>query len=260
MNIRRHRFLMAFLVLAAWMVAIFLASRRGETGSILELVTTQFRPGLVVSAGFLVLMQIAFRWEAIGWNGPRPPRSLLLLWLPGLYICIFAGIGLVLPVPAEAYRYIALNCFFVGVSEELMFRGILFSAVRDRFSLRTAIWSTSILFGVLHTMNGFVTGDWQVAAVQAIAATMSGTWLAALRVRTDSLPVCMVMHALWDASALVAARAMNQEAAGAGDGAGAQAAGPIIWAGVLMVLPLFLYALYLLRKVPRGRVAQAAGA
>src|SRR5262249_51268053 len=129
MNIRRYRFSLAILVLAVWVGAMFFSAHHGGMASILVLVTTRFLPGLAISAGFLVLMQLVFGWDAIGWNGPRPPRSLLLLWLPGLYIVMFAGTALVLPVPAEAFRFIALNCFFIGIAEELMFRGILFSAV-----------------------------------------------------------------------------------------------------------------------------------
>ena len=76
---------------------------------------------------------------------------------------------------------------FVGLSEETMFRGILFQALRTRVKLWPAMIFTSILFGSVHILNVLTTGEVLHALQQAFTATLSGFAFIAILVRTGSI-------------------------------------------------------------------------
>ncbi len=69
---------------------------------------------------------------------------------------------------------ILLSTIFVGLSEETMFRGILFQALRTRVNLWPAMIWTSVLFGSVHILNALTTGELLNAMLQAFTATLSG--------------------------------------------------------------------------------------
>lgn len=95
--------------------------------------------------------------------------------------------------------WVLLNTFFVGISEELMFRGIILSSLVQRFSFwRSAIFM-SLLFGLVHVLNGFITGEFSMALIQAGMATFSGFLFLAIRVRSNSIITAIIVHWLWDA-------------------------------------------------------------
>ena len=151
------------------------------------------------------------------------------------------------PVPVVVM--ILLNTLLVGFSEEVMFRGIFYSALRDRVSIWPSILWTSVAFGAVHVLNGFVTGDFGTATVQAFAAAASGLVFIAIRLRTGSLWVAIAYHALWDWILFIGI-------AGAEGAVPEQVnATPSIATMLLpftLVLPNALYALWLLRGVGRS--------
>jgi membrane protease YdiL (CAAX protease family) len=105
-----------------------------------------------VAATAFVLSVVAWqRWRDIGLQQLPTARSLLLAWLPALYIA--GGFGLAvrfgLP-PATVVLWVLLNTFLVGLSEELMFRGVLLQALRRTVALTTAA------FGAVHSLNVFI--------------------------------------------------------------------------------------------------------
>ena len=110
-----------------------------------------------------------------------------------------------------------------------------------------AILLSCILFGLIHALNVFLTGDLTAALLQAVAALMSGVLFMALRIRTGSLYPLIIVHALWDFSLFVGLSAHPSAAIKT-----ASALPPIAMAApVLLVLPLFLYGLFLMRHVNR---------
>ena len=168
-----------------------------------------------------------------------------LLWFPAIYLVFFALLPAVLGLPpAGMLFFIALNVMLVALSEEWMFRGVLFQGLRSRVAMWPAILITSLLFGVVHVLNVIATGQLLEAAVQAVAAFLSGMVLIALLIRTGSIWVPIVYHALWDFGTFVTSATSDKTAAPIDFAQGWTWALPI-----LVVLPNFLYALYLLRNV-----------
>jgi len=152
--------------------------------------------------------------------------------------------------PGPIVFYVLLNTFLVGVSEEVMFRGVLFRALLENMRIWPAIILTSLLFGAVHTLNGFNTGDWGAALLQSMAAAMSGMLFVAIVIRTGSIWPAIIFHWLWDGMLFMMSVAASL-AKGAAADPSLQAdlgAGSVVYP-LLLALPNFLWALWLLRKV-----------
>ena len=238
--------LAAYVVWAA--ITLFsMAWLRPGTHTLLDSVRHEVGLNFVLAILFLAVLTRLNRWSDLAFVRPESARSLRVLWFPALYplvfgvIAAFAGV----PLPARQILFVVANVALVGLSEEFMFRGVLFRALRSRLRAWPAILFTSVLFGGIHVFNVFITGELFSAAMQAVAATLSGFIFMALLLRTGSLWVPIVYHALFDLGTFLA---------GANSAAHAQEPEPAALAKVvvplLLVLPNFLCALYLLRKIP----------
>jgi len=231
-----------------WTLVTLFGTRWASDGSkkpLIETVTHGISWNLAMAVGLLALVTLAMRWRDLKFVAPRPARSLLILWFPALYLLFFALLPALLGLPpAGTLLFIALNTALVGLSEEWMFRGVLFQGLRSRLTMWPAILLTSLLFGAVHVLNVITTGQLLEAVVQSVAAFMSGMLLLALLIRTGSIWVPIAYHALWDFVTFVTS-ATRPKTAGPVDFAQGWT-----WAlPILIVLPNFLYALFLLRKV-----------
>ncbi|MEI4471394.1 CPBP family intramembrane glutamic endopeptidase [Frigidibacter sp. MR17.24] len=240
--------LLALLTFLAWLLVMLLAGPDpGEPTPISAMVTEGIALQLVLAPLFLLLVTRLVDFGDLGFRAPAL-RHLRLLWLPLIYIvAIFAiGVSAGLP-PARQITFVALNVLLVGLSEELMFRGVLFAGLRRRLSPWPAVIAVTLLFGSVHILNAFITGSLTAALMQALAASLSGFLFIALRIRTGSLTLCIALHALWNFAAFMATLAQ-------GDIDPAEVARMSLAAQLtpaLFVAPLFLYALFLMRGLNR---------
>lgn len=240
------------LVILIGYLAIIMIGAKIEVGSgtmsQAEMVGRQVSISLIVGFIFLSVVVAFFGWRSdVGLSPIRSAKSLLILWLPALFILGFFSVALLIGLPpAQAFIFVAINTLLVGISEELAFRGILFSGARSALRPIGAIALTSIIFGAVHVLNGITTGDWVAAAMQATAATMSGLLFIAILIRTGSIIPAMIIHWLWDFGIFVLGNHGGPQAATAATGELGlmKVLGP-----VLFVLPNFLFALWLLRGV-----------
>jgi hypothetical protein len=154
---------------------------------------------------------------------------------------------------------IALNTLLVGISEETMFRGVLFRALFTQYRVWTAIIVSSILFGAVHILNVFNTGDLGGALMQSVPAAMSGVLFVAIVIRTESIWPAIIYHWLWDCVLFVlltGSQASGVEA----DPAALEALGSAqTFLPLVMGLPNFICGLILLRNV-RDRTFREAEA
>lgn len=91
---------------------------------------------------------------------------------------------------------IAIMAIGAGVSEEMLFRGVLQEWAERFLPLAAALVLTNILFGVLHART----------ALYAIIAGFVGVYLGVVFAAADNLIAPIVAHALYDAVALDLAR------------------------------------------------------
>lgn len=245
------RFVISLVVVVVYL-AIILGGSKLEVGdgtaSQSEMVGRQISISLVLGFVFLSSVVAFFGWRReAGVTSVRNTKSLLVLWLPVLFIVGFFFVALLLGFPpAQTFLFVGLNTLLVGISEELAFRGILFSGARSALRPIAAIAVTSLIFGAVHVFNGLTTGDWVAAAVQATAAAMSGILFIAILIRTGSIIPAMIVHWLWDFGIFVVGNHAGHHAAPAvpADPGLMKVLGPI-----LFVLPNFLFGLWLLRGV-----------
>ena len=245
MNKRLAISLAAFV---GWML-ITVVGGQIHTGEapLLEAVTRGLGWPFLLAALFLLALVVWQQWRDVGLNQLPSGRSLLLTWLPMLYIVV----GLVLAVvfglpPVGVLLWILFNTFLVGLSEELMFRGVLLQAFRRTVSIWPAVVLTTVAFGAIHILNVFMTGELRSALIQSAAAALSGVLFIALRLRTGSLWPCIVVHGLWDFATFTIAAARSGEAQ-AGSGGGPMTL--MTFMPILLVLPNALYGLWLMRGI-----------
>lgn len=162
---------------------------------------------------------------------------------------LYAGVGFTIGLPPTPTLLIILvNVSIASLSEELMFRGVLLQGLRSRLSIWPAILISSAIFGAIHVLNFFGTGDFDLAVLQAAGATVLGVMLVAIRLRSGSLVPAVIVHALWNFCVAIAALSVVPYQTGAG--------GPVIgvWEVVFaaaFLLPVAVYSFYLLRGIGR---------
>ena len=196
---RRPSLIIALLLVVSWM-AITIGgglAQAGGTTALDELATSGIVFAIPAAAAFLLAAVAAFGWtRSIGLARSHANRILLV---PSLAVATLLALSAANGLPAnEILLLLVVNTAFVGISEELAFRGLLLSALLGRFSIRRAVLIGALLFGVVHSFNAFLTGDLGQAVTQSVIAVGMGIWAGALRVKTGSLLGPMLLHALWD--------------------------------------------------------------
>ena len=253
MNQKQNLFSISLIVLVIWMIIVLGGEiLQAGQGSLEDLVTEQIVISLIGAPLFLFAVITFFKWDKRE-LGFKIARNWRLLWFPVLFVLIFLGGATAsgLP-PTQMIIFALINSLLVGISEELMFRGIIFRAAlaQPQLNIWPAIWITSLLFGGVHSLNGFMTGDFLAALAQALAAFMSGIWLHAIRLRTKSLYPAMLIHGLWDFSIFVFATSMASRGVAVQGDVELSLAQQLLLP-LMLPLPLFLYGLWLLRGIGR---------
>jgi uncharacterized protein len=179
---------------------VVLGGERLQAGqvSLIKLISQQIVVVLVVAPFILFGAISRFRWNDIGLAWPTPRRSILLLWPLLPYVGFFIAVASRHWPPQELVTKLVVNAILIGIGEELMFRGILLRAALTSFKLWPAVFLTSLMFGGAHTFNVFLTGRLDQAIIQALSATILGMFLAAVRLRTQSLFPAILAHASWN--------------------------------------------------------------
>jgi membrane protease YdiL (CAAX protease family) len=245
MDARFSRLVVAALTVTVW-ATITLGSTMlvtSSTISLQDLITRGLAWGVAGAALFLVIVAWIAGWRDLGFRKPQPISSLRLLWLPTLYLVVLGAVGaLTGKLGLTAVLMVAINTALVGFSEELAFRGILWSAARKALSFWPGFLLVSAAFGSVHIFNALITGEMQAAGVQALNAFMSGAAYLAIRIRTRSIIPIMIIHASWDFVVFLT-----------GSGADPTPAMPQDWVrqltfGIMLTGPLFLYGLWLVRN------------
>lgn len=82
-----------------------------------------------------------------------------------------------------------LGTLFIGVSEELLFRGVMLTFLRDRYREWIAAVATSLLFGAIHFLAG---------PVQMLASAIFGYLLYYVRRVSGGIVMPILVHTAWD--------------------------------------------------------------
>lgn len=229
-------------------MGIQIAGMGPEAIDLLDIVKHRLSPSLAAASLFLLVVVLLFRWGREVGLAQGPQRGTLkVIWPWLLFLALFAASALNAGLPAASVTlFILANTLMVGWSEEVMFRGIWLRGLFRSFGTWVAIIGSSVIFGAMHVLNVFLTGDLRGAVIQAVAAFLSGVFLAAVRLRTGSLWTGIVLHGLWDAGTFMVAAGGT-----AAEDVPAAATALGDYGSVVMSLPLLLLGLFFLRHAGR---------
>lgn len=128
------------------------------------------------------------------------PCSRMLFYIPlAILLTVNLWHGVTLNyTPIETALYI-LTMLGVGFCEELIFRGLLFNAMRKN-NLTTAVIVSSVTFGIGHIINLFNGSGMDIVenAVQIISAIAVGFMFVMIYIKSESLIVCIITHGLFN--------------------------------------------------------------
>jgi membrane protease YdiL (CAAX protease family) len=161
------------------------------------------------------LASLGLRWPTGGWRKARREivtltlgvAVLVTVWLLGilalparLAALHLAGLSGDLttgrpwwPMPRPLLFTFLLGLFLIQAGiEELVVRGYIYHALRERWRAGTAALASSVLFALLHTANP------DVSAAALVNIVLAGLILAALVERSGSLWGATVAHGVWN--------------------------------------------------------------
>ena len=95
--------------------------------------------------------------------------------------------------PLAVVAAFALVVILAPLSEELLFRGWIYTALRWRFGFAAALWSTAIIFSLAH---------WDPTHLYALAILPMGLVLGYVRERTGSTKATTLFHMIYNSSTL----------------------------------------------------------
>ena len=162
--------------------------------------------GIVLSATLLLFLKKNGLLSNYGLCAPKAPARSMLYYLPILVMLsanLWYGVTLNVGVP-EAVLYI-LSMLCVGFLEEMIFRGLLFEAMR-KDNVKTAILVSSVTFGIGHIIN-LINGsgaDLLSNLLQVVYATAAGFMFVMMYDRSKSLLVCIAAHGAFNALSVFA--------------------------------------------------------
>ncbi|MBE6633268.1 MAG: CPBP family intramembrane metalloprotease [Ruminococcaceae bacterium] len=156
---------------------------------------------LLLSAVLLVFLKKNDLLEIHGLCAPKRGAGRMLWYFPVLLMLtanLWYGVAWTRGVAETALYLFTMLC--VGFLEEIIFRGLLFNAMR-RDSLVAAVIISSVTFGIGHILN-LVNGSGAELIpnlLQVVYATAAGLMFVMLYCRSGSLIVCIASHGLFNA-------------------------------------------------------------
>jgi membrane protease YdiL (CAAX protease family) len=135
-------------------------------------------------------------WREIGLTRWASGKDALVLLFPVATV-LFGFVPGFRAASVETVSIALASVALAGIGEEIAFRGILLRLLRVR-GLWPAVIVSSALFGLLHVANLFVGSPWYTVLLQVTFSAMAGVGYAAMRLRTGSLLVPILLHAVYD--------------------------------------------------------------
>ena len=168
--------------------------------------SSEFVQYLLMSAAGILCMLAQKWWFAPAFKGvfraEVPLREIGLLCVPFLIQLLLSWLLNVMD-HGLFFRATALSvamALSAGFAEEAMFRGLAVPIgmryLRGRNKILITALVTSVVFGLSHLGNA--RGGNGIGIVQAVASIGSGLFYAAVFLRTGSIMVTIIMHALYD--------------------------------------------------------------
>ena len=157
--------------------------------------------GLLLSAVLFLFLKKNGLLASYGLCGSKASARSMLFYLP-LILLPFLNLshGVMLNYGTLETVLYVLSMFCVGFLEEVIFRGLLFNAMRND-SFKAAVTVSSLTFGIGHIIN-LINGSGAELLpnlLQVVYATAAGFMFVMIYVKTESLILCILTHAVFNA-------------------------------------------------------------
>ena len=162
--------------------------------------------GIVLSGIVLLFLKKHGLSRDYGLCAPKDSAKSMLFYIPILVMLtanLWYGVTLNYGVPETVLYILAMFC--VGFLEEVIFRGLLFEAMRKE-NVKVAIIVSSVTFGIGHIIN-LINGSGAELLpnlLQVIYATAAGFMFVMMYYKSKSLIGCIVTHGAFNALSVFA--------------------------------------------------------
>ena len=191
-----------------WIVAYCLFMSVGDSLSTMLNVekSITFIIGLVFSVGLWLFLKRNALMESYGLCRSKASARSMLYYLPVILLLtanLWHGVKLNYGM-TETLLYI-LSMLCVGFLEEVIFRGLLFNAMR-KDNLKVAVIVSSLTFGMGHIINLFNGSGAELIPnlLQVVYATFAGFMFVMMYCKTQSLVGCILIHGVFNALSVFA--------------------------------------------------------
>ena len=183
----------------AYVFSLSLGDNLSETVGIEKAAT--FPIALLLGVVLFLFLKNNGLLEAYGLCKAKVPARKMLFYIPVVLMLttnLMFGMGLYISA-IEAILY-ALTMLCVGFLEEVIFRGLLFNAMR-KDGVKSAIIVSSLTFGMGHIVNLFNGSGTELLPnlLQVVYATAAGFMFVMMYYKSKSLWVCIVTHGVFNA-------------------------------------------------------------
>ena len=183
----------------AYVFSLSLGDNLSETVGIEKAAT--FPIALLLGVVLFLFLKNNGLLEAYGLCKAKVPARKMLFYIPVVLMLttnLMFGMGLYISA-IEAILY-ALTMLCVGFLEEVIFRGLLFNAMR-KDGVKSAIIVSSLTFGMGHIVNLFNGSGTELLPnlLQVVYATAAGFMFVMIYYKSKSLWVCIVAHGVFNA-------------------------------------------------------------
>ena len=192
----------------AWIVAYCLLMSVGDELSAIVGIekSVTLAIGVVLSAILLLFLKKNGLFPDYGLCAPKISAKSMLYYIPILVMLtanLWYGVTLNYGATETVLYIFAMLC--VGFLEEVIFRGLLFEAMRGD-SLKAAVIVSSVTFGIGHIIN-LINGSGAELLpnlLQVVYATAAGFMFVMMYYRSKSLIVCILSHGVFNAISVFA--------------------------------------------------------
>lgn len=169
-----------------------------------KMMLIMFPAELTVIAICSAIVYRYFTWREAGFN---TPVSKQLLWLIPVYLVLSIGwIILLVTIPklevsSEQWKnfwLFGLVTLTVGITEELLFRGIILNSLIESVSPKIAVLVSALLFSLFHSINVISGLTVPMMLFQLASAFIAGFYLASVRLKINSIIPLIIWHWFWD--------------------------------------------------------------
>lgn len=162
--------------------------------------------GFLLSAVLWLFLKKNGLLESYGFCAPRASARTMLYYLPVLAMLtanFWFGVAWNYGIVEIVLYVLAMLC--VGFLEEVLFRGLLFEAMR-KDNLKAAVIVSAVTFGIGHIIN-LINGsgvELLPNLLQVVYATAAGFMFVMLYGKTGSLVGCVIIHGVFNALSIFA--------------------------------------------------------